>query len=231
MWVTRYLTNLDTSRLDGLPLFDSLIFLQSTRLRRIPKSRVLKWNVFDNYVNGNLLFIPKYPVQEGFDFIPCKKRRVYDDTIIPILLTFSKSSPWRGAKVPVQMWSLSLDHGSKLRDPLPIALVLLHITPPPDAVDDEPEPSAPPLELMDKVRGYESASFEADKFDNDMQKVTPARAPLAFSFLSNSALMSKSFSFDLLRLHAKTAWLWLPQSASLTVRCPQRYVHRDQRRI
>ncbi|XP_055943699.1 protein SSUH2 homolog isoform X2 [Argiope bruennichi] len=35
------------------------------------------------------------------------------------------------------------------------------VTPPPDAVDDEPEPSAPPLELMDKVRGYESASFEA----------------------------------------------------------------------
>ncbi|GFW00681.1 hypothetical protein TNCV_2284271 [Trichonephila clavipes] len=26
-----------------------------------------------------------------------------------------------------------------------------------------------------------------------------------------------------LRLRAKTAWLWLPQSASLTVRCPQRY--------
>ncbi|GFS44358.1 hypothetical protein TNIN_178651 [Trichonephila inaurata madagascariensis] len=38
-----------------------------------------------------------------------------------------------------------------------------HVTPPPDAVDDEPEPSAPPLELMDKVRGYESASFEAGK--------------------------------------------------------------------
>ncbi|GFX88661.1 hypothetical protein TNCV_832911 [Trichonephila clavipes] len=70
-----------------------------------------------------------------------------------------------------------------------------------------------------------------DKFDDDIQKVTPARAPLAFSLLSNSALMSKSFSFDLLRLRAKTAWLWLPQSASLTVRCPQRYVHRDQRRI
>ncbi|GFT17815.1 DDE_3 domain-containing protein [Trichonephila clavipes] len=69
------------------------------------------------------------------------------------------------------------------------------------------------------------------KFDDDIQKVTPARAPLAFSLLSNSALMSKSFSFDLLRLRAKTAWLWLPQSASLTVRCPQRYVHRDQRRI
>ncbi|GFT38739.1 abhydrolase domain-containing protein 11 [Trichonephila clavipes] len=64
-----------------------------------------------------------------------------------------------------------------------------------------------------------------------MQKVTPARAPLSFSLLSNSALMSKSFSFDLLRLRVKTAWLWLPQSASLTVRCPQRYVHRDQRRI
>ncbi|GFW33362.1 hypothetical protein TNCV_2795291 [Trichonephila clavipes] len=71
----------------------------------------------------------------------------------------------------------------------------------------------------------------ADKFDDDIQKVTPARAPLSFSLLSNSALMSKSFSFDLLRLRAKTAWLWLPQSASLTVRCPQRYVHRDQRRI
>ncbi|CAL1270480.1 unnamed protein product [Larinioides sclopetarius] len=36
-----------------------------------------------------------------------------------------------------------------------------HVTPPPDALDDEPEPSAPPLEFMDKVRGYESASFEA----------------------------------------------------------------------
>ncbi|KFM70468.1 hypothetical protein X975_21848, partial [Stegodyphus mimosarum] len=35
------------------------------------------------------------------------------------------------------------------------------ITPPPDAVDDDGEPSAPSLELMDKVRGYESASFEA----------------------------------------------------------------------
>ncbi|GFW81041.1 hypothetical protein TNCV_4804091 [Trichonephila clavipes] len=70
-----------------------------------------------------------------------------------------------------------------------------------------------------------------DKFDDDIQKVTPVRAPLAFSLLSNSALMSKSFSFDLLRLRAKTAWLWLPQSASQTVRCPQRYVHRDQRRI
>ncbi|GFW69863.1 hypothetical protein TNCV_1403161 [Trichonephila clavipes] len=42
-----------------------------------------------------------------------------------------------------------------------------------------------------------------------MQKVTPARSPLAFSFLSNSALMSKSFrfGFDLLRLRAKTALL------------------------
>ncbi|GFV03814.1 hypothetical protein TNCV_1688441 [Trichonephila clavipes] len=67
---------------------------------------------------------------------------------------------------------------------------------------------------------------EEDKFDDDIQKVTPARAPLAFSLLSNSALMSKSFSFDLLRLRAKTAWLWLPQTASLTVRSPQRYVHR-----
>ncbi|GFW82696.1 DUF4817 domain-containing protein [Trichonephila clavipes] len=74
-------------------------------------------------------------------------------------------------------------------------------------------------------------SYLKYKFDDDIQKVTPARAPLAFSLLSNSALMSKSFSFDLLRLRAKTAWLWLPQSASLTVRCPQRYVHRDQRRI
>ncbi|XP_042896179.1 protein SSUH2 homolog isoform X2 [Parasteatoda tepidariorum] len=36
----------------------------------------------------------------------------------------------------------------------------VNVTPPPDAVDDEPEPSAPPLELMDKVRGYETASFE-----------------------------------------------------------------------
>lgn len=36
-----------------------------------------------------------------------------------------------------------------------------NVTPPPDAVDDEPEPTAPPLELMDKVPGYESASFEA----------------------------------------------------------------------
>ncbi|GFV11518.1 hypothetical protein TNCV_975101 [Trichonephila clavipes] len=44
-----------------------------------------------------------------------------------------------------------------------------------------------------------------DKFDDDIQKVTPARAPLAFSFFS--ALMSKSFcsGFDLLRLRAKTA--------------------------
>ncbi|GFU93478.1 RNA-directed DNA polymerase from mobile element jockey [Trichonephila clavipes] len=31
-------------------------------------------------------------------------------------------------------------------------------------------------------------------------------------------------AFDRLRLRAKTAWLWLPQSASLTVRCPQWYV-------
>ncbi|GFW02820.1 hypothetical protein TNCV_3732201 [Trichonephila clavipes] len=68
--------------------------------------------------------------------------------------------------------------------------------------------------------------ISTDKFDDDIQKVTPARAHLAFSLLSNSALMSKSFCFDLLRLRAKTAWLWLPQSASLTVRCPQRYVHR-----
>ncbi|KAH6928659.1 hypothetical protein HPB50_018180 [Hyalomma asiaticum] len=29
------------------------------------------------------------------------------------------------------------------------------------AMDDEPEPSAPPLELMDKVDGYEQASFDA----------------------------------------------------------------------
>ncbi|EEC11576.1 hypothetical protein ISCGN_012789 [Ixodes scapularis] len=28
------------------------------------------------------------------------------------------------------------------------------------AMDDEPEPSAPPLELMDKVDGYEQASFD-----------------------------------------------------------------------
>ncbi|GFX33918.1 hypothetical protein TNCV_911221 [Trichonephila clavipes] len=74
-------------------------------------------------------------------------------------------------------------------------------------------------------------SRSQNKFDDDIQKVTPARAPLAFSLLSNSALMSKSFSFDLLRLRAKTAWLWLPQSASLTVHCPQRYFHGDQRRI
>ncbi|GFV75515.1 hypothetical protein TNCV_1483591 [Trichonephila clavipes] len=30
--------------------------------------------------------------------------------------------------------------------------------------------------------------------------------------------------YNELRLRAKTARLWLPQSASLTVRCPQRYV-------
>ncbi|GFT65749.1 hypothetical protein TNCV_729051 [Trichonephila clavipes] len=44
-----------------------------------------------------------------------------------------------------------------------------------------------------------------------MQKVTPARAPLAFSFLLAFSLfpilMSKSFSLDLLRLRAKTALL------------------------
>lgn len=34
------------------------------------------------------------------------------------------------------------------------------LTPPPNAVDDEPEPSAPPLELLDKVTGYEYASFD-----------------------------------------------------------------------
>ncbi|GFX87540.1 hypothetical protein TNCV_1330721 [Trichonephila clavipes] len=44
-----------------------------------------------------------------------------------------------------------------------------------------------------------------------MQKVTPARAPLAFSFLLAFSLfpilMSKSFSLDLLRLREKTALL------------------------
>lgn len=30
-------------------------------------------------------------------------------------------------------------------------------------MDDEPEPSAPPLELMDQVGGYEQASFDAGK--------------------------------------------------------------------
>ncbi|GFS59819.1 hypothetical protein TNCV_2806331 [Trichonephila clavipes] len=55
-----------------------------------------------------------------------------------------------------------------------------------------------------------SSNLYTDKFDDDIQKVTPARAPLAFSFsasLSNSAPMSKSFRFDLLRLRAKTALL------------------------
>ncbi|GFX42306.1 hypothetical protein TNCV_110261 [Trichonephila clavipes] len=73
-----------------------------------------------------------------------------------------------------------------------------------------------------------------DKFDDDIQKVTPARAPLAFFFSLSalSVLMSKSFSFGLLRLRAKTAWLWLhATTAILTVRCPQRYFHGDQRRI
>ncbi|GFW09604.1 hypothetical protein TNCV_3997101 [Trichonephila clavipes] len=38
--------------------------------------------------------------------------------------------------------------------------------------------------------------------------------------------------FCLLRLRAKTAWLWLhATTAILTVRCPQRYFHGDQRRI
>ncbi|XP_076333653.1 protein SSUH2 homolog isoform X2 [Tachypleus tridentatus] len=36
----------------------------------------------------------------------------------------------------------------------------IRITPPPDAVDDEPEPTAPPVELMDKVDGYEYVSFD-----------------------------------------------------------------------
>ncbi|GFU50936.1 transposable element Tcb1 transposase [Trichonephila clavipes] len=48
------------------------------------------------------------------------------------------------------------------------------------------------------------------KFDDDMQKVTPARAPLSFSLFAFSLspiLMSKSFSLDLLRLRAKTALL------------------------
>ncbi|GFT84526.1 hypothetical protein TNCV_3380341 [Trichonephila clavipes] len=84
---------------------------------------------------------------------------------------------------------------------------------------------------LEGLRRNTSNFFRDNKFDDDIQKVTPARAPLAFSLLSNSALMSKSFSFDLLRLRAKTAWLWLPQTASLTVRCPQRYFHGDQRRI
>ncbi|XP_054707415.1 protein SSUH2 homolog [Uloborus diversus] len=59
-----------------------------------------------------------------------------------------------------------------------------HVTPPPDAVDDEPEPSAPPLELMDKVRGYESASFEAIDIPPPLEPVLrkseeePQRPPL-----------------------------------------------------
>jgi hypothetical protein len=32
------------------------------------------------------------------------------------------------------------------------------VTPPPDAME-EPEPSPPPLELMNQIKGYEKASF------------------------------------------------------------------------
>ncbi|GFV49744.1 CCHC-type domain-containing protein [Trichonephila clavipes] len=52
-----------------------------------------------------------------------------------------------------------------------------------------------------------------EKFDDDIQKVTPARAPLAFSFLSLKFLFlfhkfnSFSFSFHSMRLRAETALL------------------------
>ncbi|XP_022254618.1 protein SSUH2 homolog isoform X2 [Limulus polyphemus] len=57
------------------------------------------------------------------------------------------------------------------------------VTPPPDAVDDEPEPSAPPLELMDKVSGYEYVSFEVVEvpppvaFFDENGENEPERAP------------------------------------------------------
>ncbi|GFW67147.1 hypothetical protein TNCV_4031591 [Trichonephila clavipes] len=72
-----------------------------------------------------------------------------------------------------------------------------------------------------------------DKFDDDIQKVTPARAPLAFFFLSHSALMSKSFSSCFSCACARRLpCFWLHAiTAILTVRCPQRYFHGDQRRI
>ncbi|XP_050027455.1 protein SSUH2 homolog isoform X1 [Dermacentor andersoni] len=52
------------------------------------------------------------------------------------------------------------------------------------AMDDEPEPSAPPLELMDKVDGYEQASFDAVDVpppytpSTPKEEDTPKRAPL-----------------------------------------------------
>ncbi|GBO36292.1 hypothetical protein AVEN_164245-1 [Araneus ventricosus] len=52
------------------------------------------------------------------------------------------------------------------------------VTPPPDAVDDEPEPSAPPLEFMDKVRGYESASFEAGESISSGGAISPVENSL-----------------------------------------------------
>ncbi|GFX57639.1 hypothetical protein TNCV_2676251 [Trichonephila clavipes] len=79
-----------------------------------------------------------------------------------------------------------------------------------------------------------------DKFDNDMQKVTPARAPLAFFLLSaqsfGSPFTSSKVSVRVVvscacarRLLRYLENYWILQSAILTVRCPQRYVHGDQR--
>ncbi|GFU89175.1 transposable element Tcb2 transposase [Trichonephila clavipes] len=67
-----------------------------------------------------------------------------------------------------------------------------------------------PCYIFNKASFYPS-DFSFNKFDDHIQKVTPARAPLAFSFAASlfSALMSKSFcySFDSMRLRAKTALL------------------------
>ncbi|GFW14055.1 hypothetical protein TNCV_3546441 [Trichonephila clavipes] len=52
------------------------------------------------------------------------------------------------------------------------------------------------------------------------------------SCMNVQQFLSFSSAFTLMRLRAKTAWFWLhATTAILTVRCPQRYFHGDQRRI
>ncbi|GFX01361.1 hypothetical protein TNCV_4736021 [Trichonephila clavipes] len=72
-----------------------------------------------------------------------------------------------------------------------------------------------------------------DKFDNDMQKVTPARAPLSFSLLKSLIVSVRVWICCACarRLRGVVDNHWILYPASLTVRCPQRYFHRDQRRM
>ncbi|GFW60977.1 hypothetical protein TNCV_4871871 [Trichonephila clavipes] len=67
------------------------------------------------------------------------------------------------------------------------------------------------------------------------EKETNPTQPTVLLFATQrETVRGRSFSsaFTLMRLRAKTAWFWLhATTAILTVRCPQRYFHGDQRRI